>query len=346
MAAFRKSSGPVSDREHTAFLNMWLERFFFCGSTLGPTTNMQCLAETLASGRPIPLGRYLLGATYNLMHQVASKLIANQPIGHLGGPWWFLQLWLNIYTSRAIDLPPFSSNTFPSDYAENNEPHRRRCTSLGEAAAVVPGERLSASSLADWFRAFYYGFSREGIVRFPYEDISDFEIPYRFRPDQPTSDAISASLFLAFISPSLLPIGVNTSSRFQHPSYEFYYPSFCARQLGLGQIPPSAFYADRLRARQPVIDASAFTRILHLADELPVGDFADVVLSDSCSKSFKIWWREWKLHLFNLRASSFLHNLPSVGSEQEVTFPPFFFLMFFTLFRFLNVSVIFCRLLM
>ena len=42
----------VSAREHTAFLNMWLEKFIFCGKAVGPTNNN------------------LLGAVYHLLHQV------------------------------------------------------------------------------------------------------------------------------------------------------------------------------------------------------------------------------------------------------------------------------------
>jgi hypothetical protein len=89
--------GTVDHEEHMAFLNMWLEKFIFSGSTCGPTTNMQSMAERLASGDKIPLGKHLLGAVYCMLHQVLAKLTNNQPPGNIGGPWWFLQLWLNLY---------------------------------------------------------------------------------------------------------------------------------------------------------------------------------------------------------------------------------------------------------
>jgi len=54
------------------FLNMWLERFIFCGSSCGPTYNHKLMAEHLEVGKDIPLGKYLLGAAYYLMHQVAA----------------------------------------------------------------------------------------------------------------------------------------------------------------------------------------------------------------------------------------------------------------------------------
>jgi hypothetical protein len=34
------NTGSVFVREHTAFLNMWLEKFIFCGKAVGPTSNM------------------------------------------------------------------------------------------------------------------------------------------------------------------------------------------------------------------------------------------------------------------------------------------------------------------
>jgi hypothetical protein len=39
----------VDDREYVAFLNMWLKRFIFCGSSCGPTYNHKYLAERLAA---------------------------------------------------------------------------------------------------------------------------------------------------------------------------------------------------------------------------------------------------------------------------------------------------------
>jgi hypothetical protein len=68
--------GLINDREHTTFLNMWLEKFIFCGKTVGPTTNMQSIVESLATGHLILLGKYLLGSIYSLLHQVSIKLSA------------------------------------------------------------------------------------------------------------------------------------------------------------------------------------------------------------------------------------------------------------------------------
>ena len=80
----------VDDREHVAFLNMWLEKFIFCGSSCGPTYNHKYLAGRLATGNGIPLRKYLLGSAYHLMHQVAAKLLKNKPVHTISGPWWLI----------------------------------------------------------------------------------------------------------------------------------------------------------------------------------------------------------------------------------------------------------------
>ena len=58
----------IYEREYVAFLNMWLERFVFCGSSCGLTYNHKLMAEHLAVGIEITLGKYLLGPAYHLMH--------------------------------------------------------------------------------------------------------------------------------------------------------------------------------------------------------------------------------------------------------------------------------------
>ena len=64
------NTGSVSVREHTAFLNLWLEKFVFCGKVVGPTSNNLKLAETLANRNYVPLGMHLLGLVFHLLHQV------------------------------------------------------------------------------------------------------------------------------------------------------------------------------------------------------------------------------------------------------------------------------------
>jgi hypothetical protein len=119
-------TGIIESREHTAFLNMWLEKFIIYGSTYGPTTNMQPVAERLVSGQIIPLVKHLLGAVYHLLHQVSTKLTVIQPINNIGGPWWLIQLWRNMYTHKSIGKKITESN-FPADHLVRPGP-TRLCT--------------------------------------------------------------------------------------------------------------------------------------------------------------------------------------------------------------------------
>jgi len=75
-----EDGSSVSEREYVAFLNMWLEKFIFCGSSCGLTYNYKLMVEHLALGKDIPLGKYLLGAAYHLMYQVAAQLLKNEPV--------------------------------------------------------------------------------------------------------------------------------------------------------------------------------------------------------------------------------------------------------------------------
>ena len=87
-----KMKGPVSKKEHTAFLNLWLEHFIFCGPSLAPTKNYLPLAYHLAQGNHTSLGNLFLGETYRCLHLMTTSLLSQRKL-RTGGPWWFIQLW-------------------------------------------------------------------------------------------------------------------------------------------------------------------------------------------------------------------------------------------------------------
>jgi len=113
-------TGSVSAREHTVFLNMWLEKFIFCGKAVGPTNNNHKLAEALADGNLVPLGKHLFGAVYHFLYQVSVRLRNDQPITNLGGPWWFIQLWLHMYMHKTM-VVDLSEMKFPSEEFSEEE---------------------------------------------------------------------------------------------------------------------------------------------------------------------------------------------------------------------------------
>jgi len=100
--------GPIGQREHAIFLNMWLDKFIFCGRSVVPTSVYLSATERLPDGGRFPLGRYLLTSAYHLLHQVAQKLLLGQPIGNLGGPWWFINMWLNVHMHKRLRFDLFA----------------------------------------------------------------------------------------------------------------------------------------------------------------------------------------------------------------------------------------------
>jgi hypothetical protein len=91
-----KTKGPMTEREHTTFLNFWLEHFIFCGPSLAPTKNYLSLAYELAKGATVGLDKLFLGEVYMYVHLMSSSLLSQKKL-KTGGPWWFIQLWAHLY---------------------------------------------------------------------------------------------------------------------------------------------------------------------------------------------------------------------------------------------------------
>jgi hypothetical protein len=89
--------GPLGEVEYRAFLNMWLCRFIFCGKANEPTLNHIVMATQLAGGKRLPLGKYLLGSVYHMLHQTITQMHTSQKISCVNGPWWFVQMWLQLH---------------------------------------------------------------------------------------------------------------------------------------------------------------------------------------------------------------------------------------------------------
>ena len=124
---------------------------------LHPTFNHKYLVEHLAAGNEISLGKYLLGSTYHLMHQVAVQLLENEPVHTISGPSWLIQLWLNLYMHRIVrpDLRnlSFPSSNFAEDY-KGKEERTRQCMNYGEAASAI----TIVVDVGHLFKNFYRGF--------------------------------------------------------------------------------------------------------------------------------------------------------------------------------------------
>jgi len=288
---------------------MWLDKFVFCGRLAGPTSIYLSAAEKLASGGRFPLGRYLLGSVYHLLHQVAEKLLLGQPIGNLGGPWWFINMWLSIHMHKCLGFDLFAQR-FPRDIAEDyelavEESATRPPLNYGEAAIVLPGTVGNEDQVSRFFQTLYVGLAKDQRAWMPYED-PETRFLLMFHP---SDDALNKDhdLMMAIITPRAIPVNFFGSGKNSNLTYEFYNPSALARQLAFGQLPIGLCYADVVKPREIITSRLEWIRIAQLQ---PNADTSDIDLSAwipalFITQMYKQWWEEWKEHLFYTSALTY-----------------------------------------
>ena len=97
------------------------------------------------------------------MHQVAAQLLKNEPAHTISGPWWLIQLWLNLYIHKIVrpDLRNlnFSSSNFDEEY-RGEERRTRQCMSYGEAISAI----TIVVDFGHLFKKFYRGFDVDSRV--------------------------------------------------------------------------------------------------------------------------------------------------------------------------------------
>ena len=132
-----------------------------------------------------PLGRYLLGSVYHLLHQVTQKLLLGEPIGNLGGPWWFINMWLNVHMHKRLRFD-FFAQQFPRDILEDyeladDESATRSPVNYGEAVIVLPSTASNENQIGRFFQTLYDGLFKDQRVWMPYED-PETRFPLTFHP--------------------------------------------------------------------------------------------------------------------------------------------------------------------
>jgi hypothetical protein len=176
-----KTKGPMTKREHTTFLNFWLEHFIFCGPSLAPTKNYLSLAYELAKSATVGLGKLFLREVYRYLHLMSSSLLSQKKL-KTGGPWWFIQLWAHLYFQSYIpNFPVLADNSFSDQTGR-----RIRCTSYGQALYSLPGNKLNLKDALGCFKVFYRGLDNP--LFFPYAASNSSENPITFRLDSFADD--------------------------------------------------------------------------------------------------------------------------------------------------------------
>jgi hypothetical protein len=124
---------------------MWLCRFIFCGKANEPTLNHIVMATHLAGGKCIPLGKYLLGSVYHMLHQTISQMHTGQKILCVNGPWWFVQMWLQLHMHQIVNID-LNNRPFPSSgYNEGEVQITRGSKPMGKLPQLFPLIKMSVS---------------------------------------------------------------------------------------------------------------------------------------------------------------------------------------------------------
>lgn len=165
---------------------------------------------------------------------------------------------------------------------EDTDYSQRRCTNIGEALRMLPGEPANKKMTVTWFQLFYIALDEDTQSWFPYGDLKNFENPSDISLANPLESPASIANLLACIRPSLLSSGIAAGRKSHLQTYEFYNPSVAARQLGFGQLPPKLVLLEKLKARKPVISDLHYDRLLNIP--IPTsGDITAIVFKPSSS---------------------------------------------------------------
>jgi hypothetical protein len=237
--------GPLGEVEHRAFLNMWLCRFIFCGKANEPTLNHIVMASQLAGGKRIPLGKYLLGSVYHMLHQTISQMRTGQKILCVNSPGGLCRCGCNCTCTRLSIL---------ISTIEGEVQVTRGCQTYGEAASTVSINQ----NVSQLFKLFFRGFPDP--LWLPYLDNDNLTLPCEFSFEAGRQDGRFVEIFNIFIHPCPLPAEF-CGGRLNHSTYEYYQPNMMARQLGCGQMPPRLFLHEFLEPREEIMDSIQARRV-------------------------------------------------------------------------------------
>jgi hypothetical protein len=216
------SDGPLSEVEYKAFLNMWLCRFIFCGKANEPTLNHIVMAEDLAAGNSIPLGKYLLRSVYHMLHPITHLMHTSQKISCVHGSWWFVQMWLQLYMHQIVGID-LNNWLFPStNYKEGETQSTKGCQTYGEVASTVSVNQNSGQL----FELFFRGFANP--LWLPYLNNDNLTLPCEFSFEAGCNDVQSIAIFNIVIHPGILRAEF-CGGRQNQSTFEYYQPNMMAR---------------------------------------------------------------------------------------------------------------------
>jgi hypothetical protein len=180
-----------------------------------------------------------------MLHQTTYLMHTSQKISCVNGPWWFIQMWLQLYMHQIIGID-LNNWRFPStNYKEGETQSTKGCQTYGEAASIVSINK----NIGQLFELFFRGFANP--LWLPYLNNENLTLPCEFNFEDGCNDVQSIAIFNIFIHPCILPAEF-TGGRQNQSTFEYYQPYMTARQLGCGQVAPRLFLHEFLKPREDI----------------------------------------------------------------------------------------------
>ncbi|CAB4278605.1 unnamed protein product [Prunus armeniaca] len=221
MEANAQETGPLTHKEHPAFLMIWLCKYVFCMASAQVTLEVQPLAEALAKGHRLALGPMVLAYLYRGLY----NMVPLNPMNcNTTGPIWLFQLWLQVYFPEVRPAHAiFSPNSL-----------------IGVNLLSLP---LSGLKVEDYFGILY---NCEGRSPDEFSVCLDREFPSYLglklsspSPADNGRDAFLKSLWASILLSRDLHLGLSVGTHANYPcGVEIYFPSATGRQLGFTQAIP------------------------------------------------------------------------------------------------------------
>jgi hypothetical protein len=135
-----------------------------------------------------------------MLHQTTYLMHTSQKISCVNGPWWFVQMWLQLYMHQIV-VVDLKNRHFPStNYKEGETQRTKGCQAYGEAAFTMSINQ----SIGQLFELFFRGFANP--LWLPYLDNDNLTLPCEFSFEAGCNDVHSIAIFNAFNHPCILPV--------------------------------------------------------------------------------------------------------------------------------------------
>jgi hypothetical protein len=153
-----------------------------------------------------------------MLHQTTYLTHTSQKISCVNGPWWFVQMWLQLYMHQIVGIDLNNWHFPSSNYKEGEVQIIKGCQTYEEAASTISID-LNISQL---FELFFKGFTYP--LWLPYLNNDNLTLPYEFNFETGCNDAKSIEIFNIFIHPCILPAEFSGGWKNQS-TFEYYQPN-------------------------------------------------------------------------------------------------------------------------